>query len=68
MTSPYVNVCGSFFPIWLLCILGGIVITIAAKYFLARLEMDTEIGAPLLVYPSLAALCACGIWLTLFRP
>jgi len=67
VTSPYVNIWGSFFPIWLFCILAGIVITILVRYFFIRHGLDTEIGPPLVIYPCLTALSSGIIWLVLIR-
>lgn len=66
MTSPYVNIWGSFFPIWIFCILTGILITVAARRLLVRYELDREIGPPLVIYPCLAVLSAGAVWLVLY--
>lgn len=65
--APFVDVLGSFFPIWIFCLLAGILATVAARLVLIRTGLDSELGPRAVVYPSLVALVACSIWLLLFR-
>ena len=64
--APSVNILGSFFPIWMFCIIGGILVTLAVRLLLIRVNLDAEIGPRVIVYPSLVALFACSIWLVFF--
>jgi hypothetical protein len=64
--APSLDVFGSFFPIWMLCIAAAIVLTLAARLLLIRARLDGELGPQVIVYPSLAALFACAIWLVFF--
>jgi hypothetical protein len=64
--SPTFNILGSFFPSWLICLFAGIVLaTIASRVFI-RLGLEKEILWPVFVYPCLALLFACTLWLILF--
>ena len=63
--APSVNVLGSFFPIWMFCIVAGIVLTLAVRFLLIRVEIEGEIGPRVIIYPSLVALFACVLWLML---
>jgi hypothetical protein len=65
--APFVDVLGSFFPIWTFCLIGGILATVLARLVLIRAGLDGEIGPRAIVYPSLVALVACSMWLLLFR-
>jgi len=65
--APSVDVFGSFFPIWMFCIVGGIVLTLAVRFVLVRARLDGELGPRVIVYPSMVALIACTIWLVWFR-
>lgn len=64
--SPSLDVFGSFFPIWMLCILGAVVLTLVIRFVLIRARLDGELGPRVVVYPSMVALFACAIWLVLF--
>lgn len=58
---------GSFFPAWMLCIAGGIVLAILGQRLFAALGLEPYLGPLVLVYPSLALLLTLIIWLTLFK-
>ncbi len=65
--APSVDLFGSFFPIWMICIAAGAALTLAARFVLIRARLDNELGPRLIVYPSLVTLFACTIWLVFFR-
>ena len=65
--APAVDVLGSFFPIWIVCVLAGILITVLTRRLLLRFGTDYDYGPPVLIYPSLTILFACLIWLVFFR-
>ena len=63
--APSVDVLGSFFPDWLVCLALGLVLAAAARSLLLRLHI--VIAFPVLTYPSLMALFTFALWLALFR-
>jgi hypothetical protein len=63
--APSIDVLGSFFPAWLLCLAMGLVLTAAARWVLLRLQL--VLALPVLTYPSLMALFSFAIWFGLFR-
>jgi hypothetical protein len=63
--APSFDIVGSFFPAWLLCILVGLLLTVAARWLFLRLRV--VIALPVLTYPSLTALFTFALWLALFR-
>lgn len=65
--APFVDILGSFFPIWIFCLLAGILLTLGARFVLIRLGLDGELGPRAIVYPSMVALIACSLWLVFFR-
>jgi len=62
--APSVDVLGSFFPGWLVCLTAAIVL--AALVRLALLRLRLRFAFPVLVYPSLAALFTFVLWLIFF--
>jgi YtcA family len=64
--SPSLDVFGSFFPIWMLCIAAAVLLTLAARFLLIRARLDGELGPRVVVYPSMVALFACATWLVFF--
>jgi len=65
--APSIDILGSFFPIWIVCILLGIVLAVLARQILGRFGMQDDLGPSVLVYPSMSALFAFVIWLIFFR-
>lgn len=64
--APSLDVFGSFFPIWMLCIGAAVLLTLAAHFLLIRLRLAGELGPRIIIYPSMVALFACVIWLVFF--
>ncbi len=64
--APTFNILGSFFPSWLICLAIGIILAVIANRVFARFALDKEILWPIVVYPCLALLFACALWLILF--
>jgi hypothetical protein len=65
--DPIINVYGSFFPAWVVCLLSGVVGTILLRLVFAATRLEDGFAPLILVYPSLMFLIACITWLALFR-
>ena len=65
--APTFDILGSFFPVWIFCAVAGIIVAAVAREIFMHMKFETEIGPPVLVYPSLAALVAFVTWLIFFR-
>jgi hypothetical protein len=65
--APSVDIFGSFFPIWIICILAAVVLTIAVRYLLTWARIESELGPRIIIYPSMVTLFACTIWLVWFQ-
>jgi len=64
--APTFNILGSFFPSWLICLFAGIILAAVVNRIFVRVALDKEILWPVVVYPCLALLFACALWLVLF--
>jgi hypothetical protein len=62
--APAIDVMGSLFPAWLLCIVLGTLLTAATHWFLARQRFNLLF--PFVTYPCLAAAYTFTIWLIFF--
>jgi YtcA family len=65
--APSVDIIGSFFPAWMICMVIAVVGTFAVRYVLVKLHLESEVGPLALFYPSLLTLLTCLIWLGNFR-
>jgi hypothetical protein len=62
--APSYDIMGSFFPAWLICLIVAILLTAGSQAILSRY---VEISWPVLAYPSLTAVFAFALWLSLFH-
>lgn len=61
--APALNILGSFFPSWMLCVLAGIGAAIVVRQGLAAVGIDKTLPAPLLVYLAFTVFFAFAVWL-----
>jgi hypothetical protein len=63
--APTFDVVGSFFPAWLFCLAVSILLTVLARWLFQHLRV--AVAPQILIYPSLTAAFAFGLWLIFFR-
>jgi YtcA family len=63
--APSFDVLGSFFPAWLVCLVGGILLTVIARWLLLRLRIAVKF--PILAYSGLTAFFTFALWLIFFH-
>jgi hypothetical protein len=64
--DPVVNVAGANFPAWLLCVIVGAIMAMILRQVFAATGLEPHLGPLLLIYPCLAMLLACLIYLIFF--
>ncbi|MGY6409895.1 MAG: YtcA family lipoprotein [Alkalilacustris sp.] len=60
--APTVPVLGTFFPIWLIAAVLGIIVTVAMRLVFIRTGIHDRLPVPLLVYLFSAVKFSVGIW------
>jgi hypothetical protein len=65
--APSIDVIGSFFPVWMLCVAIAVVLTFGVRYLLLRYKLETEVGPLAIFYPSVVILITSLLWLIFFR-
>lgn len=65
--SPSVDVEGSFLPSWMLCLVAGSLVAIAAYRIVLRRGLEERVAPAVLFYPSLVVAASCLVWLLFFR-
>jgi hypothetical protein len=65
--DPVLNVWGSFFPAWIVCLLAGSALAGLLRLVFAATGLEEGFAPLLLVYPALAFLLAALLWLAVFR-
>jgi hypothetical protein len=65
--APSVDIIGSFFPGWLICLTIAVVLVFVVRWVLVKLRLESEVGPLALFYPSLVTLLTSALWLLYFR-
>jgi YtcA family len=65
--APSVDIIGSFFPVWMVCLTAAVILAFVTHWLLQRYRLATEVGPPALFYPSVVVLFTCILWLIFFR-
>ena len=65
--APSINLLGSFFPAWMLCIALGVIGTLVARQIFVRLEIEPHLKPRPLIYFCLWMLITVASWLLFFR-
>jgi hypothetical protein len=65
--APEYTIFGSFFPVWIFCSIGGLVLAAGARALIARTAIAEYLAAPVLLYLSIATFLACMLWLVFYN-
>lgn len=65
--APNIDVIGSFFPVWMLCIAIAIPLTFLVRFGLIRFHLENEVGPLALFYLCVVVLFTSLLWLIFFR-
>jgi hypothetical protein len=65
--APSIDIIGSFFPVWMLCLAIAIVLAFVVRWLLLRWHLETDVGPLALFYPCVVLLFTCLLWLIFFR-
>jgi hypothetical protein len=65
--APSIDVIGSFFPVWMLCLTISVALAFVIRYLLLRYKLESEVGPLAIFYPSAVILCTCALWLIFYR-
>lgn len=64
--SPEYSIFGSFFPAWIFCSVGGLLLMAGTRAAIIRTAVTEHIVAPVLFYLSMAILFTCVLWLLFY--
>ena len=65
--SPTVDVLGSYFPAWMICIVIGLALTLVARQLLIGFKLDSHLRPAPLVYLCLTVFFTLAVWLLFFQ-
>lgn len=64
--APEYSIFGSFFPVWIFCSVGGLLLAAGARALIARTAIGDHLGAPMILYLSMAIFLTCMLWLLFY--
>jgi len=65
--SPTVDVLGSYFPAWMICILSGLALTFVAHWIVQVGNLKTYIGPAPLIYSCLMIIFTFATWILFYQ-
>jgi hypothetical protein len=65
--SPTVDVFGSYFPAWIICIVAGLLLTVIARQIFLALKISGYLRPGPVVYLSLLIGFTLAVWLSFFK-
>jgi hypothetical protein len=65
--SPTVDVLGSYFPAWMVCILSGLALTLIAHWIVQACNLKPYIGPVPLIYSCLMIIFTFATWILFYQ-
>jgi hypothetical protein len=65
--DPVIDIAGADFPAWLICAIAGVALAAVLRTLLAAIRIEPHLGPLTIVYPCLALLLACVVWMIFFN-
>ena len=65
--SPTLDVLGSYFPAWMVCIVLGLALTVVTRQLLIGFKLNAHLRLAGLVYVCLTVLWTLVVWLVWFK-
>jgi hypothetical protein len=65
--SPTVDVLGSYFPAWMVCILSGLALTLVAHWIIQLGNLKPSIGPAPVIYSSLMIIFTFATWILFYQ-
>jgi hypothetical protein len=64
--APSFSIFGSFFPVWIFCVVIGVIVAVLFHALFVRITLDGELQPAVLIYPCIAVSSAATLWLLFF--
>ena len=62
-SAPSRSILGSYFPSWMICVLVAMCLTIVVRAVLAKVGIEDELPAPIVVYLAFTLAFSFALWL-----
>src|SRR6266849_5567894 len=65
--SPTIDILGSYFPAWMICILSGLTLTLIAHWIVQFCNLKAYLGPAPLIYSSLLIIFTFATWILFYQ-
>jgi YtcA family len=65
--SPTIDVLGSYFPAWMVCILSGLALTFVAHWIVQISKLESYLGPDQLIYSCLMIIFTFATWILFYQ-
>jgi hypothetical protein len=65
--SPTVDVLGSYFPAWMVCIISGLTLTLVAHWIVQMCHLKPYLGPAPLIYSCLMIIFTFATWILFYQ-
>jgi hypothetical protein len=65
--SPTIDVLGSYFPAWMVCILSGLALTFVAHWIVQISKLESYLGPAPLIYSCLMIIFTFATWILVYQ-
>src|SRR2546426_4049316 len=64
--SPTIDILGSYFPAWMVCIISGLTLTLIVHWIVQVCHLKAYLGPPPLLYSSLMIIFTFATWILFY--
>ena len=65
--SPTIDILGSYFPAWMICIVSGLTLTLIAHWIVQLCRLKPYLGPAPLIYSSLMIIFTFATWILFYQ-
>ena len=65
--SPTIDILGSYFPAWMVCIISGLTLTLIVHWIVQVCHLRAYLGPPPLIYSSLMIIFTFVTWILFYQ-
>jgi hypothetical protein len=65
--SPTIDIVGSYFPAWMICILSGLTLTLVADWIVQIYNLKSYLGPAPLIYSCLMIIFTFATWILFYQ-
>src|SRR6476620_8650361 len=65
--SPTIDILGSYFPAWMICIVSGLTLTLISRWIIRAYHLEAYAGPAPLIYTCLMLIYTFGTWIVFYH-